>query len=272
MTAQEAILVIKLTETRMVKLRTSVLIMLQKTAYGTVFYLIVLLVCGCNYRIYTNGRLDHKEKGLTRNWQSINENCFVFEKNDKLPDSATLINTTSFYSPFVWLASHSPHYIMTSKAMSQAKTVGANIIQVTDDGATKFTRYRFITHMYYLKEPFITQYKNQRDSLASIEKKANEPFCVVHLKSYMYKWDNTGIYFNDSLSGNCKGAARRKGGFDIQALDLKFPSGGILSDRKNHATKHKYGIALQKGSEYYIDLVPCKSENTCFVLVKKEEY
>jgi hypothetical protein len=160
---------------------------------------------------------------------------------------------------------------MKNKAMDQAKRIGANIIQKTDDGATKFTRYRYIASMYYLREPFLTDFKIKSDSIRLATKKFNSAFCILHFKNYMYKSD-TPIYFDDSLSGYCKGATKKKGGFDIYRLDLKVDRDGIISDRNNLKSKRQQIIPVKKGNEYFINLMPCKSRGVCFVFVDKQQF
>lgn len=236
------------------------------------YFLFLLILSSCNYRVYINGQFDHRDRGLTSNLKSTNDSCYIFENDDKLPDSVIYLNTIYVYSPFVWLTMHSPHYIMTNKARNEARTFGANIIQVVENGGTKFTRYRFKAKMYALRDPYLTEYKKLTDSMRIIKEKEDENFCIVHIKSFMYKWDNTPVYFNDSLINYCHGATSKKGGFNISQLDFKIPHEGVLSDRDNRMARQRHGINLMKGKEYFFNLIPCKSYGVCFVPVKKEEF
>jgi hypothetical protein len=111
--------------------------------------------------------------------------------------------------------------------------------------------------MFYLRESYLKAYRLKVDSLDSVHKKENENLCIVHLKSYCYKWENSAIYFNDSLVGYCHGATRKKGGFNIYSLDFKFTCSGVLT----HQIKKDFfrsGLILEQGKEYYINILPTK--------------
>jgi hypothetical protein len=102
---------------------------------------ILITFYSCNYRIFINDRYDHKENGMSSNYESISDSCFILDINDTIPNDATLINKTTIASPFFWFIMHSPKYVMTKKAQAQAKRVNANIMQIVSGHSTKFSRY-----------------------------------------------------------------------------------------------------------------------------------
>jgi hypothetical protein len=233
--------------------------------------MLVFISYSCNYRVYTNGKYNHKAKGLTANWRSSNNECIFLDSNQNIPDSSTFLNDTKILSPLVWLTMQSPNKLMINRTEDEAERIGANIIKVTDKGATKLTRYRYIAKMYYLPEPYLTAYRRSEDSLIQVNKRINKDFCIVHLKSYSCKWDEGPIYLNDSLVGYCHGAKKIKGGFDIHRLDLKLDKKGILSPKNTGTNRYILGVSLEKGEEYYINIIPGRA-GPAFQTVEKIDF
>src|ERR1700743_3895065 len=97
------------------------------------FGILLLVSClffSCNFRIYTNGKFDHRERGLTSKWRTTNDSCIVLLHEDVIPKGAVAVNNTEIRSPFFWLTLHAPSEIMWNELKTQAGKVNANIIQV----------------------------------------------------------------------------------------------------------------------------------------------
>jgi hypothetical protein len=130
------------------------------------YFAIATVLISCNYRVYTNGKFDHKEKGLTSKWRAKNDSCLMLSHRDCLPDSLVFANQTTIYSPFWWLSTASPYFIMTNKAATLAKAGKVNVVQEINTEVSKFTRYKFETIMYRTSNSAIATYKAETDSIA----------------------------------------------------------------------------------------------------------
>jgi len=228
------------------------------------------LSTACNYRIFTNGKYSHKEKGLTSKWLANDDSCFVLEPTDSLPDSAVFIKQTTVLSPLFWLTVRPANNLMIDQAKAEAEKTGANVIRITVKHATKFTRLKFETNLYLLKVPYRAANVKKLDSL----KQANEKFCLVHLKILSTAFRNQPLYFNDSLVGHCPGKTIQNVYYPDAApsIDFVFPVSGILSCPYYGDTLDKNGIRLERGNEFYLYLILGRRGAVIFLSVDKHNW
>jgi hypothetical protein len=218
--------------------------------------IVVIGFYGCNFKVYSNGKKTGSVKPVYKNWKSSNDSCLVYHIFDSLPKSLLYINSIIIKSPFVWNNPASPNNVMAEVAKTEAGKIGANVIQVVDYGSAKFSKYTFSVRTYYLSDSMWAVLKNTLDKNENARTKANEKFCIVHVKCF----DNVGgpLYFNDSLVGGFQvGARKREKLFPnrIKRLDFRFPYGGILSPGKLSELNYRIkGKRLLKGQEYYYEL------------------
>lgn len=231
-------------------------------------FAIAIVVISCNYRVYTNGKFDHKEKGLTSKWRTSNDSCFVFNHRDCLPDSITFVNQTTILSPFSWMINTSPYFVMTNKASALAKTLDVNVVQEINTGGTKFTRYKFETVMYRMSDSAFSTLKAKNDSVELAEKEANKDYCVVHIKNYHDNSRLEPIYFNDSLVRYCPDPTKINGRIRYFEVDFKMPHEGYLSNIPSSKIG-THGPKLHVGKEYYIFVGSCRRGYNCFSFVSK---
>jgi hypothetical protein len=230
----------------------------------------LVLSSACNYRIFSNGKYSHKEKGLTSKWLANDDSCFVLEPTDSLPDSTVFIKQTTVLSPLFWLTIRPVNNLMIDQAKAEAKKAGANVIRITYKHATKFSRLKFETSLYSLKPPYQATYIRKLDSL----KQANEKFCLIHLKVLSTALRNQPLYFNDSLVGYCPGKTIQNIYYPsaVPGMDFVFPVSGILSCSYYGDAMDKYGIRLERGGEFYLYLVLGRRGVVTFLSVDKHNW
>jgi hypothetical protein len=170
-----------------------------------VFLLFVFIFCSCSYRIYVNGKYNHKictilEKGERVSTLPDDSTIIVVGIDENVPSLAKFINETKILSPnySFWGAGYlqrteTPYETILGKARDEAKQVGANIIKITKRPEQVFNRNRaeFIAKMYFLN-PRLNVFKKLQDALSP-----NRNLCIVHLRNLIS--DSCSIYFNDSL-------------------------------------------------------------------------
>ena len=227
---------------------------------NNLFLFLLLLFCSCNFRLYTDGKFDHKAKGLTSKWKTTNDSCIMLGKDDKIPDGAILINNTEIKSPFVWLTMASPPEVIVNELKTDAQKKGANIIQIEGQHGNKFTRLGVNAKMYSLKEPFLTKYKKLKDSVADYKQRN---FCILHIRNN-WTFGKVEVYFNDSLIGTLpKWKWSKKDNSEI--LNFTTDHSGVLwlkAENQGHGhkmeivnvpySKNRADFDMIMGNEYFV--------------------
>ena len=229
-------------------------------------------MCSCDYKIYVNGQFSHKVDKTSSYKNSGNDQCIVLSLDDKIPDSAILINETKIkygYSPDSFQI-FSINYSLLEMAKNEAKLCAANILKIRGftDGNT-FQTDNIVVDMYKLNEPYLLQYKNRVDTLDTTKKS----LCRVHIRNWMYNPNNVPIYLDNQQVGNFETLKSVKGhhGYNIagnQFLDLQFSNGGVLTTTGSS----KYNIRLEKGKEYFIKILLGRHNTSSFQIVSKYDF
>jgi hypothetical protein len=224
----------------------------------TLSLLFLLGVTSCNFRVYTNGKYSHKEKGLTSHWHSDFDSCFVLPGKDSLPHGADYVSDTRLLTPFVWMTLK-PIEMMRDRAKDEARRQGANLIQITDSDGSIMTRATWYMKFYRLEGLALAEYHRHLDSIAAV----NSHYAVVHIWNYTYHWEDPApCYFNDSLVGYCQAPTLRKTGrgLKVHELDLRFATAGTLSLGVG-AQSSRSVRPLELGHEYDLFIMPGRYGN-----------
>jgi hypothetical protein len=161
---------------------------------------------------------------------------------------------------------HLPPEIIDNELKTEAQKAGANVIQIESQQGNKFTRLCVPAKMYLLKEPFITNYKKAKDSIANYR---NKNLCSLHIRSFE-TYSKVEVYFNDSLIGSLPRSWSKSK--NKPKLNFTSTHEGVLwlkvEGRKHkmealnipyHQIRAEFKISM--GNEYFINIDIAKGHN-----------
>lgn len=214
--------------------------------------LLLIIVAGCRYRIFINGKFDHKDRELRPKVSKSYDSVFIFNASDSLPANIVVVNNTIIWTPYFWAEDFfcgPNYYTVLHHIVWEAKRVGANVIKFRNTNLvmteTVTTSNRFIVQMYSLKEPYLSGYNRKLDSINRAYKDSIKSVCIIHIKSMnIYTGNKCRIYINDSLLCYASTKDWRTPGWP--EVNFMLRNGGVLS--LHNKTKD---TLLVKGNEYY---------------------